>query len=99
MVFGSSQMSNSERQKVLQLTGSNSLRKIEASIAANIMQRKQLERLLAKYKLTLPLSTNSIKDNRYGNADRYVMVTIDTLLNLLRFIFSLLIATIPVITT
>ena len=64
MVFGSSQMSNSERQKVLQLTGSNSLRKIEASIAANIMQRKQLERLLAKYKLTLPLSTNSIKDNR-----------------------------------
>ena len=64
MVFGSSQMSNSERQKVAQPRGSKSIRKIEASIAANIMQRKQLERLLAKYKLTLPLATNSIKDNR-----------------------------------
>ena len=64
MVFGSSQMSNSERQKVLQPRGSKSVRQLEASIAANIMQRKQLERLLAKYKLTLPLSTNSIKDNR-----------------------------------
>ena len=57
-------MTDRERGKILQATGSNRLRKIEATLAANILQRKELERKLARHKLTYPLSDNSIKENR-----------------------------------
>ena len=57
-------MTNLERAKILQATENNRLRKIEASLAANILERKQLERQLAKYKLTYPLSSNNIKEIR-----------------------------------
>ena len=63
-ILRGTKMTNQERYKILQATGNNRLRKIEASLAANILERKQLERQLKKYKLTYPLSTNTIKDNR-----------------------------------
>ena len=43
-VLRTTQMSDKERARILQATGSNRLRKIEASLAANILQRKELER-------------------------------------------------------
>ena len=63
-VLRTTQMSDRERSRILQATGNNRLRKIEATLAANILQRKELERQLARHKLTYPLSTNSIKETR-----------------------------------
>ena len=63
-VLRTTQMSDRERSRILQATGSNRLRKIEATLAANILQRKELERQLARHKITYPLSTNSNKETR-----------------------------------
>ena len=57
-------MTDLDRAKILQLTENNRLRKIEASLAANILERKKLERQLKAYKLSYPVSSNTIKEYR-----------------------------------
>ena len=57
-------MTDLDRAKILQSTENNRLRKIEASLAANILERKKLERQLKAYKLSYPVSSNTIKEYR-----------------------------------
>ena len=63
-MFGTNRISGNEQARILQAVSTSRLRKIEASLATNILQRKELERQLAKYKDTYHLTTNSLKENR-----------------------------------
>lgn len=63
-ILRTTKMTDLDRAKILQSTENTRLRKIEASLAANILERKKLERLLKAYKLSYPVSSNSIKEYR-----------------------------------
>ena len=63
-VLATPQLSGTDRARILQEYGASGLRKIEASLAANLLQRKALERQLANYKLTYPYSSDSLTSNR-----------------------------------
>ena len=63
-ILRSTKMTNLDRAKILQSTENTRLRKIEASLAANILERKKLERQLKAYKLSYPVSSNTIKEYR-----------------------------------
>ena len=60
-VVSTTQLSGNERNNIFQATETKGLLKIKASLAENLLQRKELERQLAKYKLTHPYSTYSYK--------------------------------------
>ena len=65
-VIQSTILSNADKARILQVTNTNGLHKIEERLAANILQRKQLEQQLANYKPAYP-TTETVEKVRYVN--------------------------------